>query len=76
VSKTEGTLVAHTLCHTPAPGFEALTPYILGIVKLVEGPRVFARVAAQEIYMSDANVIHPIDAALFSYIKFRTPSND
>jgi hypothetical protein len=43
-AKGEGTLVAYTLCHTPAPGFAALTPYILGLVKLVEGPRVFARV--------------------------------
>jgi uncharacterized OB-fold protein len=43
-ARGEGTLVAHTLCHTPAPGFKALTPYILGLVKLAEGPRVFARV--------------------------------
>ena len=43
--KGEGTLIAHTLCHTPAPGFAALTPYILAIVQLAEGPRVFARVA-------------------------------
>jgi len=43
-AKGEGILVAHTLCHTPAPGFAELVPYILGIVRLVEGPRVFARV--------------------------------
>jgi uncharacterized OB-fold protein len=47
-AKGDGTLVAHTLCHTPAPGFAALTPYILGIVKLAEGPRVFARVIEAE----------------------------
>jgi uncharacterized protein len=40
----DGVLVAQTLCHTPAPGFAALTPYILGLVRLREGPRVFARV--------------------------------
>ncbi len=40
----EGVLVAQTLCHTPAPGFSAMTPYILALVKLKEGPRVFARV--------------------------------
>jgi uncharacterized OB-fold protein len=43
-AKGAGKLVAHTLCHTAAPGFSALTPYILAIVQLVEGPRVFARV--------------------------------
>jgi uncharacterized OB-fold protein len=43
-AKGEGTLVAHSLCHTPAPGFAALSPYILAIVRLAEGPRVFARV--------------------------------
>jgi uncharacterized OB-fold protein len=40
----EGVLIAQTLCHTPAPGYSALTPYILAIVQLKEGPRVFARV--------------------------------
>jgi hypothetical protein len=44
-AKGDGTLIAHTLCHAPAPGFKALTPYILAIVQLAEGPRVFARVA-------------------------------
>lgn len=43
-AKGDGTLIAQTLCHTPAPGFKALTPYILAIVQLSEGPRVFARV--------------------------------
>ncbi|NNM74114.1 Zn-ribbon domain-containing OB-fold protein [Enterovirga aerilata] len=39
-----GTLVAVSLCHTPGPGFGPETPYILSIVRLREGPRVFARV--------------------------------
>jgi uncharacterized OB-fold protein len=41
----DGVLIAQTLCHTPAPGFSELTPYILGLVQLREGPRVFARIA-------------------------------
>jgi uncharacterized OB-fold protein len=43
-----GTLVACSRCHVPAPGFEAEVPYLLGLVALDEGPRVFAPVAAQE----------------------------
>ena len=38
-----GTLVAVTLCRTPAPGFEGEVPYLIGLVKLEEGPRVFAQ---------------------------------
>lgn len=37
-----GRLVAHTLCHKAAPGYEDKVPYLLGIVELAEGPRVFA----------------------------------
>mgnify|MGYP006272847069 FL=1 len=37
-----GELVAVTTVRTPTPGFES--PYVVGIVKLDEGPRVFARV--------------------------------
>lgn len=36
-----GELVAVTTVRTPTPGFEA--PYVVGIVKLDEGPRVFAQ---------------------------------
>jgi uncharacterized OB-fold protein len=37
-----GELIAVTTVRTPTPGFES--PYVVGIVKLNEGPRVFARV--------------------------------
>ena len=37
-----GELVAVTTVRTPTPGFES--PYVVGIIKLDEGPRVFARV--------------------------------
>jgi len=36
-----GTLVAVTTVRVPAPGFDA--PYLVGLIKLAEGPRVFAR---------------------------------
>ena len=39
-----GTLVAHTLCRTPAPGFEGDVPYLIGLVQLREGPRIFAQI--------------------------------
>lgn len=37
-----GTLVAFTLTHFPAPGFEANLPYLEGLVRLDEGARIFA----------------------------------
>ncbi len=37
-----GVLMAVTLCRVPARGFEDKAPYLVGIVKLDEGPRVFA----------------------------------
>jgi uncharacterized OB-fold protein len=39
-----GTLVALTVCRTPAPGFESDVPYAVGLVKLEEGPRIFAQI--------------------------------
>lgn len=41
-SKGRGKLVAFTLTHFPAPGFEAITPYAEVLVQLDEGPRIFA----------------------------------
>jgi len=40
----QGKLIAYTLCHSPAPGFEDEVPYLLGVIQLDEGPRIFARV--------------------------------
>ena len=42
-SAGRGTLVAFTVCHSPAKGFEAEVPYVVGIVRLDEGVRIFAR---------------------------------
>jgi uncharacterized OB-fold protein len=43
-----GTLIAQKLCHAPAPGFDDEVPYLLGIVALEEGPRIFARIVNAE----------------------------
>ncbi len=37
----KGTLVAFTLTHFVAPGFEDRVPYLEGVVRLDEGPRIF-----------------------------------
>lgn len=37
-----GTLIAVSSVRVPAPGFEGEAPYLVGIVRLDEGPRVFA----------------------------------
>ena len=38
--KGEGKLETFTIIHVAPPQFQALTPYVVGIVKLHEGPRV------------------------------------
>ncbi len=40
-----GTLVAFTLTHLATPGFEDQVPYLEGLVRLDEGPRVFTALA-------------------------------
>lgn len=40
----EGTLYTFTIVHAAAPGVE--TPYALGYVDLVDGPRLFGRIAS------------------------------
>lgn len=42
--KGEGTLAAVTLTHFPAPGFQDKLPYLQGVVRLDEGPRIFANI--------------------------------
>ena len=41
----EGTLVAFTQTHFPAPGFTDRLPYLQGLVRLDEGPRIFANLS-------------------------------
>jgi uncharacterized OB-fold protein len=42
-----GTVVTYTVIHTANEQFEALTPYVLAIVKLDEGPRMTAQVVCR-----------------------------
>ncbi len=43
-AKGEGTLAAITRTHFPAPGFLDKLPYLQGVVRLDEGPRIFANI--------------------------------
>jgi uncharacterized OB-fold protein len=43
-SSGRGILVAFTVVHSPAKGYETDAPYLAGIVRLDEGPRFFARI--------------------------------
>lgn len=43
-SAGRGELVAFTTCHSPAKGFDDEVPYQVGIVRLDEGARMFARI--------------------------------
>lgn len=40
----EGTVETFTIVHSPPQGFELQAPYVIGIVKLVEGPHVTGQV--------------------------------
>jgi uncharacterized OB-fold protein len=42
-----GTVVTFTVIHTANEQFEALTPYVLAIVKLDEGPRMTAQIVCR-----------------------------
>jgi hypothetical protein len=44
-----GTLVAITLTHFPAPGFKEKLPYLEGLIRLDEGPRIFAPVTGARL---------------------------
>jgi uncharacterized OB-fold protein len=42
-----GTVVTHTVIHAASEQFEHLTPYVLAIVQLDEGPRMTAQVVCR-----------------------------
>jgi len=48
-----GEVVTYTVIHTAAKGFEHQTPYVLGIVKLDEGPSLTSQIIVNptDIYM-------------------------
>jgi len=42
-----GTVVTYTIIHTASEQFEQLTPYVLAIVQLDEGPRMTAQIVCR-----------------------------
>jgi uncharacterized OB-fold protein len=44
-----GEVVTYTVIYSASEGFEMHTPYIMGIIKLDEGPRVTAQIVDAEI---------------------------
>ena len=58
-----GTLIAATTARVPAPGFTA--PYLVGIVRLDEGPRVFAPLVNADADIAPGRRMHVVwtDAA-------------
>ena len=42
--KGTGEIVTYTVIHTAAEGFEGQTPYLLGIIKLDEGPQLTTQI--------------------------------
>ncbi|WP_222920243.1 OB-fold domain-containing protein [Natrinema sp. SYSU A 869] len=48
VSEGVGTIYTYTVCHVPGePGFGDRTPYVVGAIDLVEGPRLLALIDAE-----------------------------
>jgi uncharacterized OB-fold protein len=45
--KGTGTIVTYTIIHTASEQFEHLTPYVLAIVQLDEGPRMTAQIVCK-----------------------------
>lgn len=61
-----GKVVAYTLSRVSAPGFEGLAPYVLGLVQLDEGPRVFAPLTGREF--ADIRI------GLRAHVQYGTPA--
>lgn len=43
-----GKIVTYSIVHDAPPGMEAITPYIIGIIELEEGPRVTSQIVDSE----------------------------
>ena len=56
-----GTLVAFTLTHLATPGFQDQVPYLEGLIRLDEGPRIFATL--QGATLQDLQVGHRMQVA-------------
>ncbi|MEO3862348.1 OB-fold domain-containing protein [Acrocarpospora sp. B8E8] len=44
-----GTLESYVVNHRPAPGFEEDAPYVVGVVRLAEGPTLFAGIEGEPV---------------------------
>jgi hypothetical protein len=56
----KGELVTYTIIHSAAEGFEHQTPYVLGIVKLEEGPRLTSQIIAQPEDVNIGMKVRPV----------------
>lgn len=69
------TLYSWTVCHrAPAPHFEGLTPFVLAVVELAEGPRMTTRlVAADDARLAAGMALEPVidDAGPVPMLLFR-----
>jgi hypothetical protein len=59
---TEGTLYTYTIPHLPAPGWQGPVPYIIGSVKLPEGPSVTSEIV--DCRQEDVKIGMPLELTL------------
>jgi uncharacterized OB-fold protein len=51
----KGSVHTFTVIHVPSEGFEAFTPYVVGLIQLNEGPKVTSQIVdckPEEVYIS------------------------
>ncbi|AGB50523.1 putative nucleic-acid-binding protein containing a Zn-ribbon [Methanomethylovorans hollandica DSM 15978] len=56
----KGEVLTYTVIHTAAEGFEKQTPYVLGIVKLDEGPSLTSQIVADPGAMKIGMKVRPV----------------
>jgi len=56
----KGEILTYTVIHTAAEGFEKQTPYVLGIVKLEEGPSLTSQIVADPEDMKIGMKVRPV----------------
>jgi len=50
----KGTVYTFSVIHVPSEGFEAFTPYVIGLIQLNEGPKVTSQIVdckPEEVYI-------------------------
>ncbi len=58
--KGTGEIVTYTVIHTAAEGFEGQTPYVLGIIKLDEGPQLTTQIIGMADDMEIGMKVRPV----------------